>query len=38
MCSSVIVGEGAVVRDCIGIGRMGVMCKIGIIYISICDE
>jgi hypothetical protein len=28
---SVIVWEGAVVSDCRGIGRLEVMCKVGII-------
>jgi hypothetical protein len=29
-CSSVVVGEGAVVRNCRWIVRMGVICKFGI--------
>jgi hypothetical protein len=28
-CSSVVVGEGACVRDCRGKGQMGVMCRVG---------
>jgi hypothetical protein len=30
--SFVIVGEGAIVRDCRRIGRMEVMCKVGKIH------
>jgi hypothetical protein len=32
------VGEGAIVRDCRGIGRIGVMCKVGIIDCSVSGE
>jgi hypothetical protein len=32
------VGEGAVVEDCRGIGRMGVMCKVGITDYSVSAE
>jgi hypothetical protein len=28
-CNSVVVGEGACVRDCRGIGQMGVLCGVG---------
>jgi hypothetical protein len=34
-CSSVLVGEGAIVRVCRGIGRMGVMCETGVIEYSV---
>jgi hypothetical protein len=27
-CSSVVVGEGACVKDCRGIGQMGVRCRV----------
>jgi hypothetical protein len=33
-CSSVVVEEGAIVRDCRGIGRKGIMCTVGIIDYS----
>jgi hypothetical protein len=36
--SSGIVGEGVFVRDCRGIGRMGVMCKFGLVDYSECGE
>jgi hypothetical protein len=35
-CSSVIVEECAIVRGCQGIGRIRVMCKVGIIDYSVC--
>jgi hypothetical protein len=34
-CSSLIEEEAAVVRDCCGIGRIGVICKFGIIEYSV---
>jgi ribosomal protein L36 len=33
--SSVIMGKGAIVRDCRVIRRVGVMCKVGIIDFSV---
>jgi hypothetical protein len=33
-CSSAI-GENPIVRDCRGVGRMGVICKVGIIDYSL---
>jgi hypothetical protein len=30
-CSSVVVGKGAFVRDCRGIGQFGVMCRVSIV-------
>jgi hypothetical protein len=35
MCSSVIVGEDAVIRYCTGIVSMGVICKVGVIDYSV---
>jgi hypothetical protein len=35
MCSSVIVGEDAVIRNCTGIVSMGVICKVGVIDYSV---
>jgi hypothetical protein len=32
------VGEGAIVRDCRGIGRMGIMCKVDIVDYSVSSE
>jgi hypothetical protein len=37
-CSSVVVRETAIVRDCRGIGRMGIMCKVSIIDYSVSCE
>jgi hypothetical protein len=37
-CSSVTVGENTIVRDCRVIGRMQVMCKVGIIDYSVSGE
>jgi hypothetical protein len=37
-CSLVVVGEVAIVSDCRGIGRMGVMCKVGRVYYSWSGE
>jgi hypothetical protein len=31
-------GVGAIVRDCRGIGRMGIMCKVGIVDYSVSGE
>jgi hypothetical protein len=36
-CSLVIVGKGVVVRNCRGIGRMGVICKVGILDYSVSN-
>jgi hypothetical protein len=30
-CSLLVVSENTFVRDCIGVGQMGVMCKVGIL-------
>jgi hypothetical protein len=35
MVVSVIVGEGAIVSDWRGVGRMGVMCKVSMIEYSV---
>jgi hypothetical protein len=32
------MSEDTFVRDCIGIGQMGVMCKVGILDYSGCGE
>jgi hypothetical protein len=37
-CSSVVVGKGAIVRDCREVGRMVVMCKVGTIDYSVSGE
>jgi hypothetical protein len=37
-CNSVTVGEGAIFRDCRGIGRMGVICKVCIVGYSASGE
>jgi hypothetical protein len=37
MCKSVIVGEGAIVRDYRGIEKMGIMSKVCKINNSMCD-
>jgi hypothetical protein len=29
-CSSVVVGEGTCVRDCRGVGQMGLMCMVAV--------
>jgi hypothetical protein len=34
--SSVIVGEGSAVRNCRGIVKIGVMCKLNIMDYSVC--
>jgi hypothetical protein len=37
-CVSGVVGEGDLVRDCRGIGKMGIMCKFGIVDHSVSSE
>jgi hypothetical protein len=37
MCS-LVVGEGAFVRDCSGIGQMWVMCRVGTVDYSVSAE
>jgi hypothetical protein len=38
MCSSFVVGKDAIIRDCRGIGRMGIVCKVGIIDHSVRSD
>jgi hypothetical protein len=37
-CSSIVVREGAFVRDCRGIGQMEVLCRVGIVDCSVSGE